>query len=96
MAKGYWIASVTVTDPDKYKAYAELAPAAFKKYGGTYLARGGKHVVLEGDGRARNVVIEFPSLEAAAECHRSPEYQAARAKREGAAIMTMVIVEGVE
>ena len=96
MPKGYWIASVTVTNPDKYKEYADLAPAAFKKFGGKYLARGGKHVVLEGDGRARNVVIEFDSLEAAQNCHRSPEYQAARAKREGAAIMTMVIVEGVE
>ena len=96
MAKAYWIASVTVTDPEKYKGYADLAPAAFKKYGARYLARGGKHEVLEGDGRARNVVIEFPSLEAAAECFKSPEYQAARAKRAGAALMNMVIVEGVD
>lgn len=95
MPKGYWIASVTVTDPDKFKDYADLAPAAFKKFGGTFLARGGKHVVLEGDGRARNVIIEFASLEVAQECHRSPEYQAAKAKRDGAALMTMVIVEGV-
>ena len=62
MAKAYWIASVTVTDPDKYKGYADLAPVAFKKFGAKYLARGGKHVVLEGDGRARNVVIEYALL----------------------------------
>ena len=96
MAKGYWIASVTVTDADKYKGYAEAAPEAFKKFGGRYLARGGRHQVLEGEARARNVVIEFPSMEKAIECFNSPEYEAAKAKRAGAGIITVVIVEGIE
>jgi len=96
MAKGYWIASVTVTDPDKYKGYADAAPAAFAKYGARYLARGGKHKQLEGEGRARNVVIEFPSLQAAEDCFNSSEYKAAKAKRVGAGIISVVIVEGVD
>ena len=29
MAKAYWIAHVTVTDPDQYKHYAGDAPVAF-------------------------------------------------------------------
>ena len=37
----YVIARVNVTDPDKYENYKALAPAAIKKYGGEYLARGG-------------------------------------------------------
>ncbi|MBL8903906.1 MAG: DUF1330 domain-containing protein, partial [Rhizobiales bacterium] len=41
MAKAYWIAHVTVTDPDQYKHYAGDAPVAFKKYGAVFLARGG-------------------------------------------------------
>ncbi len=40
--KGYWIARVTVTDPDQYKLYAESAPEAFRKYGAKVLARGGR------------------------------------------------------
>jgi uncharacterized protein (DUF1330 family) len=32
MAKGYWIAHVTVSDPDQYKHYADAAPEAFAKY----------------------------------------------------------------
>ena len=96
MAKAYWIASVTVNDVDKYKLYVEAAPAAFKKYGATYLARGGKSKQLDGEGRSRNVVIEFPSLQAAEDCYNSPEYQAAKAKRAGAAIVSVVIVEGIE
>ncbi|HTN95494.1 MAG TPA: DUF1330 domain-containing protein, partial [Nordella sp.] len=33
MPKAYWIAQVTVSDPDQYKLYAESAPVAFKKFG---------------------------------------------------------------
>ena len=95
MAKGYWIAHVAVSNPDQYKFYAEAAPVAFKKYGATILARGGKSQQMEGPGRPRNVVIEFPSLQAAIDCYNSPEYQAAKAKRKGAGEADIVLVEGV-
>ncbi len=93
--KGYWIAHVTVTDPDTYKNYADAAPEAFKKYNARILARGGRHQVLEGDGHPRNVVIEFDSFEDAVACYNSAEYQAARKHRENAGIANIVIVEGV-
>ena len=93
--KGYWIARVTVTDPDQYKAYAEAAPAAFVKYGAKVLARGGRCQQLEGNGRPRNVVIEFDSYDTALACYNSAEYQAARANRVGAGEAEIVIVEGV-
>jgi uncharacterized protein (DUF1330 family) len=95
MSKAYWIAHVTVTNPDQYKHYASDAPIAFKKYGATILARGGTHQQMEGGGRPRNVVIEFPSLQSALDCYNSAEYQAARAKRVGAGEADIVIVEGV-
>ena len=96
MAKGYWIARVTVTDPEKYKLYVEGASAAYKRFGAHVLARGGKCVHLEGEGRPRNVVTEFASLQAAHDCFNSPEYQAAKVKRAGAATVELVIVEGVD
>lgn len=95
MPKGYWIAHVTVTDPDQYKVYASAAPDALRKYGATILARGGTCQQMEGNGHARNVVIEFPSLQAAIDCYNSPEYQAAKAHRAGAGIVEIVLVEGV-
>ena len=95
MAKAYWIAHVTVSNPDQYKFYAEAAPVAFKKFGATILARGGKSRQMEGLGRPRNVVIEFPSLQAAIDCYNSPEYQAAKAKRKGVSEAEIVLVEGV-
>ena len=95
MPKGYWIAHVTVSNPDQYKLYAEATPVAFKKYGAKILARAGESRHMEGEGRPRNVVIEFPSLQAAIDCYNSPEYQAAREKRIGAGIADIVLVEGV-
>ena len=95
MPKGYWIAHVTVTDPDQYKLYAGSTAPAFQKYGGSILARGGTFQQMEGKGHPRNVVIEFPSLQAAIDCYSSVEYQSAKAKREGAGIAEIVLVEGV-
>jgi len=95
MPKGYWIAHVTVSDPDQYKVYAEAAPVAFRKYGATILARGGASEQMEGEGRPRNVVIEFPSFQAAIDCYNSPEYQRAKASRAGAGVAEIVLVEGV-
>lgn len=97
MAKGYWIAHVEVSDPDQYKLYVGAAPAAFSKYGATFLARGGAHSEVEGaQGRSRHVVIEFPSYQAALDCFHSPEYQSARAHRLDAGMATIVITEGVD
>jgi uncharacterized protein (DUF1330 family) len=86
---------VTVTDPDQYQHYASGTREAFQKYGANILARGGRFEQMEGEGRPRNVVIEFPSLQAAIDCYNSPEYQAAKAKRQGAGIAEIVLVEGV-
>jgi uncharacterized protein (DUF1330 family) len=91
----YWIAPVTVTDPVAYAQYQALAPTAFAVYGARFLARGGAFEILEGQSLARHVIIEFPSLAAAKACYDSTEYRTARARREGAAIAQVVIVEGI-
>lgn len=91
----YWIAHVTITDAIAYAGYQALAPAAFAAHGARFLARGGASEVLEGPALDRHVLIEFPSLQAARACYQSPEYQAARARRDGACIAHVVIVEGL-
>ena len=94
MPKAYWIAHVDVRDPDRYKDYVATAKPAFERYGARFLARGGPYEALEGTGRGRNVVIEFPSFEAARDCYNSPEYQEAKAIRQSVAEADMIIVEG--
>jgi len=96
MPKAYWIAHVDVRDPERYKDYVAAARPAFERHGARFLARGGEHRVLEGPGRARNVVIEFPSLQAALDCYHSADYQAAKAIRQTVADADMVFVEGFD
>jgi uncharacterized protein (DUF1330 family) len=97
MAKTYWIARVDLHgDPETYKKYVETAKPAFERHKAKFLARGGKTEVLEGKARARNVIIEFPSMEEALACYHSPEYTAARAIRQALSEGEFILVEGVE
>ncbi|MFN3482763.1 MAG: DUF1330 domain-containing protein [Rhabdaerophilum calidifontis] len=95
MPKGYYIGRVSVHDAEAYKAYAAKATAAIAQYGGRVLARGGAFEILEGEARARNVVIEFESVEAARHFYFSPEYTEARRLRMPISVGDFVIVEGV-
>jgi uncharacterized protein (DUF1330 family) len=94
MPKGYVIARAIVTDPTAWAEYAAKATEAMKVYGGSPLVRGGRCEVAEGEGRARNVVIEFESFERASAYAHSPEYAAARKLREHAGVVDIVVVEG--
>ena len=96
MAKGYWVGHVDVHDPEGYKAYQAANAAAFRKYGGRFLVRGGQGETPEGATRARHVVIEFPDYEAARACYHSPEYTKAREYRSKAGVGEFVLVEGAE
>lgn len=96
MAKTYWITRAEVSDAEAYKRYAEAAGPVIAKHGGVYLARGGKAELMEGEGRSRNVVIQFPDFASAKACYESAEYQAARANRKDAAIFDCVLAEGLE
>lgn len=96
MSKGYWVARVDVSDPDKYQTYIAANALAFAKYGARFLVRSGRFEVVEGSGRGRNVLIEFPSYQAALDCWNSAEYQAARECRLGAATADVIVIEGYE
>lgn len=96
--KGYWIAHVTVTNPERYKDYVAANGTAFARYGGRFLVRGGTAV----DGKTgassdkRHVIIEFDSLAQAQACLASPEYAVAAKIRDEASTADLVVVEGWE
>lgn len=96
MAKGYWVARVDVTDPDQYQQYVAANGAAFSKYGARFLVRSGGFETVEGESRPRNVVIEFPSYQAALDCWHSQEYQYAKSLRDGAGLADIIVVEGYD
>ncbi|MFT4065448.1 DUF1330 domain-containing protein [Paraburkholderia sp.] len=92
----YWIAHVTVLDAVKYKDYTDIAPEAFRKFGAVFLARGGASEVLEGESFERHVVIRFKDMRTALGCYHSPEYQAAKTRRDGHCVAQITIVEGLD
>jgi uncharacterized protein (DUF1330 family) len=96
MAKGYWIGRVDVTDPEGYAGYVAANGAAFAKYGARFVIRGGRFEAVEGTARARNVVIEFPSYQAALDCYRSPEYAAALELRLDSGVADILVIEGYD
>ena len=77
-------------------AFEKPISACHSKFGGKVLARGGNFEIMEGPEKFhRFVVIEFPTMEKAVACNRSPEYQEAAAFRRqpGVGEVEQVIVE---
>ncbi|HKO67222.1 MAG TPA: DUF1330 domain-containing protein [Burkholderiaceae bacterium] len=96
MPKGYWIARVDVTDAEKYKSYIAANAKPLKQHGARFLVRGGNFENPEGASRSRNVVIEFPSYQAALDCWKSYDYQEAVKLRLPVSTIDMVIIEGYD
>lgn len=88
-----WIATVTVTDEQRYKAYAAVASEVLPAHGGTFIARGGRYVQLEGRERARNVVARFPDVDSALAAYNDPRYQDALKDAHPASEREIVVVE---
>lgn len=96
MAFGYVIAQISVTDPKAYTGYIEQVGTTVRKHGGTFLVRGGKAESHEGTPPGdRNVVIRFPSYQAAQDWYHSPDYAPVKQMRQSASTSVQTIVEGV-
>jgi len=106
MPKGYWIAHLTITNPEEQQKYVAAGKIAFDKYGGKYIVRGGpvppgfpnasRCEIMQGTFKDRHVVIEFSSYEQALACYRSEEYQAAIKFRDKGCVNDILVVEGFE
>jgi uncharacterized protein (DUF1330 family) len=96
MSKGYWVARVDVDDMDAYKQYVAANARPFAEFGARFLVRSGRFEAPEGSHRSRNVVIEFPSYQAALDCYRSPAYQEAMKLRLPVSTGDLLIVEGYD
>ena len=90
----YVIGEIDVTDPSLYDDYRKQVLATITKYGGRFLARGGKSEPLEGAAPKRVVLLEFPSYEQALKWYRSPEYAPLIELRKKASGGRLMLVEG--
>lgn len=93
----YVVVDAKILDLELQKQYGAKAASVVAKFGGEYLARGGKLSVKEikRGTPARLVIVKFPSYEQAENFYNSPEYQEALLISDKAAERTFSIVEGV-
>ena len=93
----YCMVQITVHNSEEYAKYAALAGPAVQKYGGEFLARGGKCLTKEGPVQLRNVIIKFPDFDSAITFYESQEYSAALefALADGVSTRNYTLVEGV-
>jgi len=92
----YFIVDNEVTDPAGFEEYRKQVPATVARYGGKFLVRGGQVPTLEGDWKAKRMVVtEFPNIEQARRWYDSEEYRAFKALRLRTARGSVVLVEGV-
>jgi uncharacterized protein (DUF1330 family) len=93
----YIVVDSKIIDAEQQALYREIAGSIVAKFGGEYLARGGKLSVKEHQlgTPARLVIVKFASFEQAEAFYHSAEYKAALAVSDKAAQRTFSIVEGI-
>ena len=92
----YLISQIEIHDPQGYEAYRKLVSPSLAKYGGKFIARGGRIDVLEGNWSPKRVVIcEFESVERAREWYDSAEYKPAMDIRQKTASAQIIVVDGL-
>jgi uncharacterized protein (DUF1330 family) len=92
----YFIAEISVTDPETYAVYLRKVRDTVENHGGRYLARGGTVVPIGGGWHPeRLVVIEFPSFDRMNAWLSSEEYRALAPLREASAQSRAAAVEGL-
>jgi uncharacterized protein (DUF1330 family) len=97
MSKAYLVGQITITNAQAYAVYAAQAPQTVAAFGGMYLVRGGHATQVEGQSQGdRNVVIEFPSREAAEAWYASDGYQSIIKHRTDNASGSLALVDGYE
>jgi uncharacterized protein (DUF1330 family) len=77
--------------------YAKLAREILPKYGGRYLARSQRNVLLEGNDPAPCciAILQFPSMDAVHRWYDSPENQSAAKIRQSGAKFEIIAIEGL-
>lgn len=93
----YLVVDTHLTNPELYESYKLIAKPIVEKFGGEYLARGGKLSVKEHKlwSPTRMVLIQFPSTEQAEKFYASAEYQEVLKISLQSADRTVFILDGV-
>jgi uncharacterized protein (DUF1330 family) len=93
--KAYVVTEIEVINQEAQNAYLPKVGEVIKSTGGTYLARGGKIVALEGEAPKRMTIVVYDSLEKAQASRNSPAWAALSAERSKAIKTKSYVTEGL-
>ena len=93
--KAYVVTEIEVINQEAQNAYLPKVGEVIKSTGGTYLARGGKIVALEGEAPKRVTIVAYDSLEKAQASRKSPAWTALNAERNKAIKAKSYVIEGL-
>jgi uncharacterized protein (DUF1330 family) len=90
----YAVVQLTITDPEKFAAYAAKAGPALKKWGAEPVAMSTQPTRLDGEGPApgRAVLLSFPDKEAALGWIEDPEFAEVHALRRAAGDISTILI----
>ncbi len=93
----YLIVDTLLDDAELYEEYKSKAKPLIEKFGGEYLARGGRMTLRETDlwSPTRLVLIRFADVKAANRCLDSFEYQQILPLSKRSARRTAIVLEGL-
>jgi uncharacterized protein (DUF1330 family) len=93
--KCYAVVQETIHDEEMFGRYRAKVLATLEPFGGTFVVRGGRFTVLEGEAPyERLVVLEFPSRKAAEDWYASPAYQDVLPLRLKSSTSSFVLIDG--
>lgn len=91
----YLVAQIDVHDPAEFEEYRTHVAPVVKAYGGRYMVRTDRSVLLEGaKPRTRLVILEFPSMDAAQRFYGSADYAPLLQRRQASATSDIMLAEG--
>lgn len=91
----YMIIEIEVRDEVLYSKYIDAVPEVVSRYGGRYLARGGRVTPLsERWCPERVILLEFDSMDRLNDCFASDEYARIAGWREASTRSRAIVVEG--
>ncbi|KJC53036.1 hypothetical protein UP09_01145 [Bradyrhizobium sp. LTSP885] len=93
--KAYVVTEIEIIDQAAQNAYVPKVTEVIKSTGGTYLARGGNTVALEGEAPKRVTIVVYDSLAKAQASRNSPAWAALGAERSKAIKTRSYVTEGL-
>lgn len=91
----YFVAQITINDPDEYQKYLDGYDEIFERYEGEVVAVDDRPEILEGNcSHTRIVLIRFPDAAGLKRWYNSPEYQQLAKYRRNASKADILLVHG--